>query len=281
MTDKKKKTDSKTGGFFHSTVGFVLLSLLAAAVVALAAIAGTLAWLNHFTRHGVEVEVPDIEGTFIEEAEILASQSGLHIEVIDSTYSRKVPLGTVVDQSPKAASHAKQGRAIYVIVNARTERMMPVPDLRDMSYRQAEATLRSIGFEVADIEYEPSVYKDLVLDVKQRGLSVEPGTRLPEGTVLTLVVGFGQGTEQVKIPDLTGKNKADARAVLLTSRLILGSVNYDEEHTSGNDSLFVVFNQQPPAGEQILEGSRIDIDMTTSLEKVTKSARHQSEEDFF
>ncbi|MBQ9339256.1 MAG: PASTA domain-containing protein [Paludibacteraceae bacterium] len=280
MTQAKNNT-SKKGGFWGSSVGFVILSVLAVLIVSAVCIAVTLFWLDNYTRHGEEVVVPDIEGTFIEEATVLVSQQGLHVEVIDSTYSRKVPLGTVVDQSPKSGSHAKHGRPVYVIVNARTVRTIPVPDLRDMSYRQAEATLRSIGFGVAEIEYEPSVYKDLVLDVKNGDLSVESGTRLPEGTVLTLVVGFGQGTEQVKIPDLIGKNKSDARASLLASRLILGSVEYDEERTAENDSLFFVFAQSPMAGEEILEGSRIDISMTTSVEKVTSSAMHQSEEEFF
>ena len=267
--------------FYKTTTGFVITSLAVAVLLAVAAVVATMFWLDSFTRHGEEVTVPDVSGMFTDEADIIASQCNMHIQVIDSTYSRTVALGSIVDQIPKAGSQAKEGRAIYVIVNAKAIRTIPLPDLRDVSYRQAEATLRSLGFDVDEIEYEPSVYKDLVLDIKQKDVVVEPGTRIQEGTKLTLVVGFGQGTEQVRIPDLTGKTKAEARVILLSERLILGSVTYDEEPTPETDSLYIVYEQIPHAETVILEGSRVDISMTTSREKAAMAATRNSEEDFF
>lgn len=284
---KQKETDSKKSDkkirkrFSQTNFGFMIISCVAALAVVVLLVLGTLFWLDSYTRHGEEYDVPDIVGMYIDEAEMIVAQQGMHVQVIDSTYSRRVPLGSIVDQSPKAESKAKEGRAIYVIVNAKSVRTVPVPNLRDVSYRQAEANLQSLGFEVGEIEYEPSVYKDLVLDIKHDGEVVEPGTRVQEGELLTLVVGFGQGTEQVKIPDLIGKTKSDARITLLRNRLILGSIDYDVERTAENDSLFVVYEQSPRAEQDILEGSRVDIKMTTSLEKAATAATHHDEEEFF
>lgn len=271
--------DFKT--FWKSTTAFVLKNVIIAAILIVLLIVCAVKWLSSFTHHGEEVVVPTITGLYVEEAQILAGNEGLTIQVIDSTYSKKAPLGTIVEQNPRAESNAKRGRTVYVIVNAKTARQVPVPDLRDVSCRQAEATLKAIGLEVEGIEYEPSEYKDLVLDLKFNGEHIEPGKRINEGSILTLVVGFGRGTENVEVPNLTGKNIADIRATLLSNRLILGSITYDTELTEENKNCFVAYSQSVSAGSLLLEGSRIDVQMTTDLQKAATASAQLSEEDFF
>ena len=271
--------DFKT--FWKSTTAFVLKNVIIAAVLIVLLIVCAVKWLSSFTHHGEEVVVPTITGLYVEEAQILAGNEGLTIQVIDSTYSKKAPLGTIVEQNPRAESNAKRGRTVYVIVNAKTARQVPVPDLRDVSCRQAEATLKALGLEVEGIEYEPSEYKDLVLDLKFNGEHIEPGKRINEGSLLTLVVGFGRGTENVEVPNLTGKNIADIRATLLSNRLILGSITYDTELTEENKNCFVAYSQSVSAGSLLLEGSRIDVQMTTDLQKAATASAQLSEEDFF
>ena len=259
----------------------MLKNVIIAAILIVLLIVCAVKWLSSFTHHGEEVVVPTITGLYVEEAQILAGNEGLTIQVIDSTYSKKAPLGTIVEQNPRAESNAKRGRTVYVIVNAKTARQVPVPDLRDVSCRQAEATLKALGLEVEGIEYEPSEYKDLVLDLKFNGEHIEPGKRINEGSLLTLVVGFGRGTENVEVPNLTGKNIADIRATLLSNRLILGSVTYDTELTEENKNCFVAYSQSVSAGSLLLEGSRIDVQMTTDLQKAATASAQLSEEDFF
>ena len=168
--------------FKKSNTAFVLYMLLAAAVIVLLLLTGVFFWLGKYTRHGIETEVPDVCGSYVPEAEVLLRAQGLRLEVIDSTYSKKVPLGTVVEQNPPAGAHVKEGRSIYVIMNARSIRQVPVPDLHDISYHQAESTLQALGLKVDEVVYEPSEYRDLVLDVRRDGGSLEPGVRLPEGS---------------------------------------------------------------------------------------------------
>ena len=79
-----------------------------------------------------------------------------------------------------------------------------------------------------DYEWEPSEYKDLVLDVKYRGESLPAGARVDEGTELTLVVGFGKGTEMTDVPNVVGRSLPEARALLLNQRLTVGTVEFDE-----------------------------------------------------
>ena len=205
----------------------------------------------------------------------------MNLQVTDSTYSNSVPLGTIVEQIPPANSHAKKNRTLYVVVNAHCRRRIPVPDLHDMSYRQAEATLRSMGLCVSDqYEYEPSEYKDLVLDIKQNGRTLLPGERIDEGSMVTLVVGFGKGTEMVSVPNLIGLTLSNARSLLLSQRLTVGSVEYDTENAE-NSNTAVVYFQNPVGGEQLLEGSMVNLKLSTNVEKALTTQTQESEEDFF
>ena len=115
--------DFKT--FWNSTTAFVLKNFFIAAIIVAVLIVGAVKWLGSFTHHGEEVVVPTITGLYVEEAQILAGNEGLTIQVIDSTYSKKEPLGTIVEQNPRAESNAKRGRTVYVIVNAKTVAKCP------------------------------------------------------------------------------------------------------------------------------------------------------------
>ena len=140
-------------GFFDKTdLKFIGANIVLALLVGVAILIVLIAYLRRYTEHGIEVEVADVRGMVQAEAEPILGGQQLVLVVIDSTYSDKVPFGTIVDQDPKPGSHAKHGRAVYVTVNASTKRQVTMPDLQDMSYRQAETTLRGMGLEV-DIYY--------------------------------------------------------------------------------------------------------------------------------
>lgn len=272
--------DLKT--FFSKTrAGFVVKNVLLALLAGIVLLVVLLHWLGRYTQHGVEVEVPDVTGLCVEEAVPLLAAEGLRCEVIDSTYSNKVPLGTIVEQTPPADAHAKRDRTVYLIVNARSRRTVVLPDLTDVSYRQAEATLRQMGITVEEMQYEPSEFKDLVLDVRRGSESLPAGTRLEEGSRVVLVVGYGKGTEQVQVPDLRGKTLAEARAILLHSYLTPGMTDYDEPPTDENRDRYVIYSQTPAAGQFLLEGSRVDILLSQDMEKAVTADNTTEDESFF
>jgi beta-lactam-binding protein with PASTA domain len=265
----------------EKNVSFVVKNLIAALIIAIVALFVLMAWLKNYTQHGIEVDVPNITGMYLEEARVTVEHEGLHLEVIDSTYSKKVPLGTIVEQNPVAASHAKKDRTVYVIINANSVRQVPLPDLHDISYRQAEATLKSLGISVKDYAYEPSEYKDLVLDVRIDERTIEPGERLDEGSEVTLVVGRGKGTEKITVPNLCGMKLNDARSLLLSKSLTLGIYEYDVEPTETTADLYVVYKQEPTFGTIIVEGSRVDLYLSTDIEKAASQIEESDEEEFF
>lgn len=262
--------------------GFVLTNVLIAIGVIIIGVVMLLMCLKRYTEHGVEVEVPDITGLYMEEAKITLAADDLRLEVVDSTYSTKKPLGTIVEQNPVAGSKAKHGRVVYAVQNARFRRPVVMPEMRDVSLRQAKATLHSLGLTTADILYEPSTYRDIVLDIQTaNGDAILAGQTVAEGSAVVLVVGKGQGTAEVTVPSLSGKSLNEARSWLLSSMLTLGIVEYDEPPTEDNQDLYIVYSQMPQSGTVVVEGTSVNIKMSKDIEKTITTDNEGDEEEFF
>jgi len=264
-----------------SNLRFLGLNLLVAFVIVVVIVVVVVVCLKKYTKHGQEIEVPQITGLYAQEAEYLLSSNGLKLEIIDSTFSQKVPFGTIVEQMPPAESMVKDGRAIYAVINASAKKQVILPELHDVSCRQAENMLRQLGLMVDSIIYESSEYRDLVLDLRSGNTSLETGAKVTEGTMITLVVGKGTGTEMVRVPDLTGLQLSDARSLLLAEHLTMGRVEYDEQPTEQNKEEYVVYLQQPHPDAYLLEGSTVQISMSKDKQKAATANNEDDEEEFF
>jgi len=259
---------------------FVIANIAAAVIMAGIVLTCLIIWLRGYTQHGVEITVADVKGLTREQAELVLHDQGLKTQIVDSTYSNKVPFGTIVDQDPKGASHAKQGRMVYLTINASGRPKVAMPNMQDMSYRQAETTLRGLGLKVDSVyEYEPSAYRDLVLDVKADGVSIQPGDLIEQGTKVRLVVGFGRGTSKVIVPNVVGLTLQDARSLLLSRRLTVGAINYDEPQQDSIPSL--VYSQAPEAGEQLTEGETVALYLSVDIEKSATAGTDNEDESWF
>ena len=272
---------AKKSIFDKSDLKFIGSNLVLALLIGIAILVVLIAYLRRYTEHGVEVEVADVRGMVEAEAQPILAAQDLVLVVIDSTFSDKVPFGTIVEQNPQPGSHAKHGREVYVTINATMKRQVTMPNLQDMSYRQAETTLRGMGLEVDSVyDYEPSAYRDLVLDVKANGESILPGQKVPVGTKVRLVVGFGRGTEEVEVPSVIGLTLQDARSLLLSHRLTVGAVTCDEAVEEDGTLLFV-YQQIPAAGEKLIEGETVSLRLSKDIEKTATNTSPAVEEEWF
>jgi beta-lactam-binding protein with PASTA domain len=265
--------------------GFVLKNMLISIAIIVALTWIALIAMDFYTHHGDYEVVPDLRGSYVEEAEIVLAKQGLFVQIIDSVYVRNKKLGTIIDQIPAPNSNVKNNRAIYLIINSRQVRQVTLPDVSDVSYRQADAMLQSIGLVIGSVEYSPSDYKDLVLEVKYRGRIVLAGSRIPEGSTVVLVVGNGLGAAQAIVPVLKGLGMEEASEAITAAQLNIGAVEYDVPPTD-NEADYIIYRQRPSAGSSISAGATIDIYLTKDkgrvnevFEEDTKPA--EKEEDFF
>lgn len=165
------------------------LHIAAMIVVCVAVCFGTIWWMESYTRHGEGVDVPNVKGKLLSDAQFELGEADLVTVVVDSIYDKKLKPGVVVEQSPGQGSRVKAGREIYLTVNAKTVPTLPLPYIiNNCSVREAEAQLTALGFKLGPKEYIPGD-KDWVLGVKVRGRNVTTGERIAIETPITLVVG--------------------------------------------------------------------------------------------
>ena len=120
----------------------------------------TLLWLSIYTRHGQSRPVPDLYGLTIEEAEKTVTKNKMRFQVIDSVYTNIVPRGCVVEQNPVAGFEVKKNRRIMATINAFNPEMVEMPDLLELSKRQALSLIESSGLEIGKLNYKPDLAVD-------------------------------------------------------------------------------------------------------------------------
>lgn len=170
----------------------IVINLLLAVLITIAIIIGVLTWLEHYTRHNQAVVVPDVKGLTVKDAAQFFESNGLRYNVIDSVFSKEVPPGAIVELVPSAGSKVKEGRIVFITVNALTSQMAALPEVEDLSFRQAYALLKAAGFVNVEIVYQPGEYKDLALGIQTNGKVLTPGEHIPLTAPLELLVSNGE-----------------------------------------------------------------------------------------
>ena len=170
---------------------YIIKHLLLLVIVLVSLFAGLVFWLEDYTRHSEQKLVPNVIDLTEENAATLLLSRELNYEIVDSVYKTGAMPGAVVDQDPKADTFVKKERKIYLIINAKSAQMTPLPEVIDLSIRQAQALLMGADFKIKEVIYKPSDYRDLVLEVQHNGKKVEAGEDLPTFSELTLYVGDG------------------------------------------------------------------------------------------
>lgn len=170
---------------------FFWLNLVAMIIVVIAAPLLTLQWLDNYTLHGHAVVVPDVKGKPLTQAENEILMQSLKTIVIDSSYVKGAPAGSILEQNPSGGAKVKRGRTVYLTINAESVPQVAIPDIMDnSSLRQAEAKLRAMGFKVTEPEYI-SGEKDWVYSVTYKGRELHAGEKIPREAQVTLHVGNG------------------------------------------------------------------------------------------
>lgn len=170
---------------------YILKHILLLLIVVVALFAGLIFWLDDYTRHGEQKLVPDVIGLTEKNAATLILSRELNYEVVDSVFRTGAFPGAVVEQDPKADSFVKKERKVYLIINAKSAQMTQLPEVVDLSIRQAQALLMGADFRIKEIVYKPSDYRDLVLEVIYKDSIVKAGDKIPTFSELVLHVGDG------------------------------------------------------------------------------------------
>jgi len=149
--------------------------------------------LRFFTRHGSEFEMPSFVGQNAQELTQNGKSEGFVFEIADYQYEKDATPGNVLKQDPSAGEKVKKGRKVYLTVASSEPPTIKMPELHDMSFRQAQLILESQGLILDNVIEKPSPYENAVLSVLYKGHSIASGTEIKMGEKITLVIGKNIG----------------------------------------------------------------------------------------
>jgi eukaryotic-like serine/threonine-protein kinase len=246
--------------FQVNTLGGMLANLgLALGIILLLAISYFYIYLPSATNHGESITVPDLKGMKIGELDEFLSSHDLRYSISDSAYSDDLPPLSVLRQFPKSGSKVKEGRMIYISINRITPPTMPVPDVtKDFSLTGADLIIKSNELKRGKVFYTSSPFLNNVIEMRYKGKTIEPGTRVPKGAVIDLVVGDGNGAADFKVDNLVGDSYERALFKLEGWNLHLGNVEIAEGADTAGVVPFVL-KQSPASGDPVRVGDPVDL----------------------
>jgi hypothetical protein len=128
--------------------------------------------------------VPTLVGTPLEEAGMLVTRNGCAAGPLRRAFSKTVPSGTVISQSPSEGTQLAAGSAVSIVVS-RGPRPCVVPKLRGKTLKQARASLTRSNCRLGKIA------RRSVRGARPGRVSSQrpaPGARRPAGTRVQVVV---------------------------------------------------------------------------------------------
>jgi beta-lactam-binding protein with PASTA domain len=242
----------KTFGSLLATVGLVIGITLVVAIVYF------YVYLPAITNHGESITVPNLQGMKIDEVQPFLASHDLRYAVNDSAYAEDQPPLSVLRQFPKAGSNVKEGRLIYLSINRVTPPTLPVPNVTDLSLTGADLIIKTNELRRGRIYYASSPFLNYVLEMQYKGKNIAPGTRVPKGATIDLVIGDGNGAVRFTVGNLIGDSYERALFKLEGWNLHLGRVEIPEGvDTTGIEPF--VFKQSPRANDSVRVGDPVNL----------------------
>jgi serine/threonine-protein kinase len=233
-------------------------------VLALVALLAVLAGLGYLLADqlqgdggGGDVTVDDYRGLTLDKATLLIERAGLEatpsFEIND-----RVPENEVFKQDPDPGTKVDRGEEVKLTVSQGRGKVT-VPDVSGKSTSDAEAILEDAGFEVDQRqEASDSVEKGKVTRTEPpANTSVERGSEV--------VIFESTGTQQVKVPDVTGQDAVSAASEL-------GAAGFKVERvTEPSDSVEAdtVIRTDPAGGTEAPKGSTVRLVVSSGKDEVT------------
>jgi len=152
-------------------------------------------YLSNYTRHGVFIVLPNLTKTKLADAQKLLKNQELNYIIIDSVYVENSPPGLVINQNPYPGAHVKKGRNIYLYITSTLPPLVEMPNLLDKSMRQAKNMLENTGLKTGEVTMVIDPLPGFVLKQTFKGKPIEPGTKIPKGSVINMEVGRGNTSD--------------------------------------------------------------------------------------
>jgi len=182
-----------------------------ALLIVVVAVFGVMKFLSVATNHGEEIPVPNLSKMSLEKAEERLNDIDLELHLLDTVdYNPSYPPYSIVEQDPLPAVTVKDGRKVYVKINAGGFTKVALPELVQKTYRQALSTLRALGLEEGDVKYVEYMAKDVVFEGKKNGKKLKAGDKILKSSKIDFVLGDGKtGFQDQEMDSINASEKLE------------------------------------------------------------------------
>lgn len=172
--------------------------------------------------------------------------------------SDEIEKGYVIRTSPAAGFTVAKGGKVELIVSSGVEQVS-IPDTTGDTITDAYQTLNDKGFKVKQGE---DVYSSQAIG-KVAYTKPAAGKKVDKGATITIYPSKGEETKYVKVPNLLGMTRSQAKSALEKAGLKYGSETKSYSSTQKNR----VCVQSVSSGNEVEEGSTVDVTLSLGPEK--------------
>lgn len=205
---------------------------------------------------GKQTEVKDYTGKQADKVKKSLSKRGITVKE-KKQYSLKYDKGVIVKQSSEKGAKLAEGDTMTLTVS-KGPKPVKLEQFTGMSQKDAVQKAEKLGLKVKTSEaFSSTAQKGNVAEQ-----SPKAGETVQEGDTITFTIS--KGAEQVKVPNLMGKPRAEAESALKAAGLSVGSVTTSySSYAYGN-----VCGQGKTAGSQADKGSAVNFTVSVGAKPV-------------
>ena len=179
--------------------------------------------LPNYVGYNNEHYLPDVRGEYLEKATYQLRSLRFNTKPILIPYSESHTPGTVIKMFPRAFTKVKEGRTIDLTVAGKDEDI-EIPDISNLSLRNAKLTLTKLGLGIDTIIYE---YDNVISDGYISFQLPRKGQTVKSSTNMTLGVSRGAPPDYYIIPDIVNYSLTRARKLIINEGLRVGEITYE------------------------------------------------------
>jgi beta-lactam-binding protein with PASTA domain len=191
--------------------------------------------------------VPGVVGSTEAQAQATLVSAGLRVGRVSRVVVPGRPAGQVLRQAPQEGACVNHGSVVALTVTRAADAR--VPDVVGSTLEQAQRDLVRAQLRRGALSRTAADAPEGTV-IRQ---GTEPGTMVPVGTQVALVVS--RGPPPVRMPDLTGATLERAGAILSEFRLRLAAVDSAESDAAAG----TVVRQRPAPGTEVAPGAAVAV----------------------
>ncbi|WP_182525134.1 Stk1 family PASTA domain-containing Ser/Thr kinase [Nocardioides dongkuii] len=231
-----------------------LLVLIGLVVIALI-VGGVLLWPRLFPGAPEQEQVPDLGRMTERQARTALGEAGLAVGRIGREASTQVPANRVIpgSEDPTSGQFVDPGTSVSFTVSTGEPQVTIPPDLVGLSREEAKQRLLDLGLVPREQEEESDADEDEVI-------RTDPAPGTPVSASSTVTIFYSDGREEM--PEVVGRRRGEAEQIIKDRGFVPRVFEEDDTTAPAGE----VIAQDPPAGQELDDGTTVYITVSTFVE---------------